>query len=271
MGWNGSGTFTRTKDWTDDKDAGIKILSSRHDENDDELEAGIQACLTKNGETKTTADFSPNANNTYSLGTTLLRWVNLHLITGLKLKANGGSYTTTVTHTTATADRTQTLQDATGTIALKTDAKVVQTVEGTPDVAWQSESLSVIPNDDTIPQNTEGAEIVTVAITPTSVSSRLVIEADIPLSGDAARTLILALFQDSTADALAVAVQTSPAAGNVMSVHLRHEMAAGTTSATTFKARVGVTTGGTVYINGTNAARSFGGVLASRIRVTEYL
>lgn len=47
-----------------------------------------------------------------------------------------------------------------------------------------------------------------------------------------------------------------------------HEMAAGTTSAITFRLRAGAATG-TIYVNGTSAARRLGGVAAIRIRVTE--
>jgi hypothetical protein len=55
MGWSG-GTFTRVHDWTDDEAGGIDILSTRMDEEDDNFEAGINACLTKDGSN------SPSAN-----------------------------------------------------------------------------------------------------------------------------------------------------------------------------------------------------------------
>jgi len=48
-----------------------------------------------------------------------------------------------------------------------------------------------------------------------------------------------ALFQDSTANALKATVDTITTANYNMTVTLRHEMAAGTTSATTFKVRIG--------------------------------
>lgn len=144
----------------------------------------------------------------------------------------------------------------------------VQKVEATPYATYASASTA-LPNDDSIPQSGEGTEVVTVAITPKSTLHRLVIEAVVHMSGDASRTCIAALFQDSTADALAVAAETSPAAGNVMTVRLRHEMAAGTVSATTFKIRAGTTTG-TYYINGTSSSRSFGGILACTLSVSEF-
>jgi hypothetical protein len=48
-----------------------------------------------------------------------------------------------------------------------------------------------------------------------------------------------------------------------------HYMAAGTTSATTFKVRIGAVTSGTITFNGIGSARKLGGVLASSITITE--
>ena len=57
MAWNGSGAFSRTNGthtgstvWTQDKDAGTKIVSNRHDTHDHDLSDGITACIAKNGE-----------------------------------------------------------------------------------------------------------------------------------------------------------------------------------------------------------------------------
>jgi hypothetical protein len=57
MAWNGSGAFSRTNGthtgstvWTQDKDAGTKIVSNRHDTHDQDLSDGINSCIAKNGE-----------------------------------------------------------------------------------------------------------------------------------------------------------------------------------------------------------------------------
>jgi hypothetical protein len=55
MGWL-NGIFSRVHDWTDDEAAGVNILSTRHDEEDDNFETGINACLAKDGTN------SPSAN-----------------------------------------------------------------------------------------------------------------------------------------------------------------------------------------------------------------
>jgi len=147
-------------------------------------------------------------------------------------------------------------------------SRLVQRVEATPYTTYTSDATA-LPPDDSIPQSGEGLEVLTASITPKSASNRLIIEARVIMSADASRTLIAALFQDSTADALAVGMETSPAAGNMMTVFVRHEMAAGTTSATTFKIRAGTTTG-TFYINGTDSARAFGGIASCRLSIMEY-
>lgn len=145
---------------------------------------------------------------------------------------------------------------------------VVQVVEATPYTTYSS-TATAIPDDDTIPQNTEGAEWVTVSITPTSASNRLKIEAFMScVTGSTSAALIAALFQDSTAGALAVSAESPVAGDNVLQISLSHEMAAGTTSATTFKLRAGPGSG-TMYVNGNSGGRKFGGVSSVRLTVTE--
>ncbi len=143
---------------------------------------------------------------------------------------------------------------------------VVQIVEATPVTALTT-CPTAIPFDDTIPQNTEGDEVITVTITPTSATNRLRVEYDSGANGLAANGYIVsALFQDATSGALAASVEYTNTAVNTCT--LVHEKAAGTTSATTFKIRVG-SAAGTVYVNGYAAARLLGGVSAARLRVTE--
>lgn len=57
-GWSGSGSFTRSHDWTDDAAASIPITASRMDTEDDNFTAGINACLAKNGENTATGNMS---------------------------------------------------------------------------------------------------------------------------------------------------------------------------------------------------------------------
>jgi len=146
-------------------------------------------------------------------------------------------------------------------------SKVIQEVEGTPYTTYGSTSVS-IPLDDSIPQSGEGVEYVSVTITPKSTTTRLVIEASAMVGADANRTVVMALFQDATANALKATATEVPSSSSVVDLFLRHEMASGTTSATTFKIRIGPSAG-TLYVNGSSAGRRFGGVSAITIHVRE--
>jgi len=131
---------------------------------------------------------------------------------------------------------------------------------------------SVIPPDDTIPQNTEGAEVLTVSITPTSATNILVIEFNTFLNASALGGTGAALFQDSTANALAATcLGTIASSGYLLNGSLRHVMTAGTTSATTFKIRAGMLNAGpTLYLSGYAGSRLFGGVASTVLTVKEY-
>lgn len=128
---------------------------------------------------------------------------------------------------------------------------------------------TIVPSDDTIPQNTEGVEIITLAVTPTSATNKLVIECLLEVSYSVAATIIAALFQDTTAGALSAGQIQITASNQRGQVRVYHEMVAGTTSETTFKIRAGGHTAGTITINGAADARELGGVLISYLRVTE--
>jgi hypothetical protein len=140
----------------------------------------------------------------------------------------------------------------------------------TGDVATGSTQL---PTDNSIPQSGEGDQYMELAITPTNASSTLIIEVVFIGSTSAAGAIGfgVALFQDSTVNALAAVPVTSPSAGSVINPQLRHKMTAGTTSATTFKVRAGANAAGTTTFNGSGGTRIFGGVAASSIKITEVL
>jgi hypothetical protein len=136
------------------------------------------------------------------------------------------------------------------------------------------QNTTIIPYDDTKPQNTEGTEILTATITPTNKNSTIRIEAlvkgSVATSGDA---LIAALFRDSNADAIEVGIHDSSTGGNLAlyGVKVEAEVAAVDTVATTFKLRVGGDAGNAWTVNGISGARVFGGAMITSLRVTEIL
>ena len=130
---------------------------------------------------------------------------------------------------------------------------------------------TTVPLDDTIPQNTEGTEFITQAITPRASGNVLQIDALLNLSNSAgAGTMIAALFRDSGADALAVGAQVVANSGVLLQVRISHRVTAGSTAATPFRVRAGFSTAATVTLNGTLGSRQFGTALISSLSVTEF-
>lgn len=131
-------------------------------------------------------------------------------------------------------------------------------------------TTTTIDVDDTIPQNTEGLEVLTASITPTNVNNKLKIEVVVHLGTSIASTYhVAALFQDSTADALACMYADSSQTNGVKNLTFTHWMDAGTISSTTFKVRAGIDSAGTATFNGDGGVRQMGGNLASSITITE--
>lgn len=129
---------------------------------------------------------------------------------------------------------------------------------------------AVIPYDDTVPQSTEGTQIMSVTITPKSATSRLRIQAKAfgsPLSsGDA---IVLAAFTTASSSALAAAIGPANVnAGAVTNCCLDFEFVPGSTSAQTVSIRCGGTVG-TVRLNGNTGARRLGGAARATLIVEE--
>jgi hypothetical protein len=131
-----------------------------------------------------------------------------------------------------------------------------------------------IPFDDTIPQKTEGTEIVTATITPKSTTSTLRID----FSGSGTYDIdtskgTVALFQDATSNALYAKCVSNDQSYSA-TLDFVYFMTSGTTSATTFKVRAGTDTSGGgngIQVNGGGGGtRVYGGVSAARLTITEY-
>lgn len=130
--------------------------------------------------------------------------------------------------------------------------------------ASSSTSSTIQASTSGIPQNTEGAEFMSLTITPKSATSKLFIEAVVHGYLNTDGNMTTALFQDSIAGAKATATCFWVAGFSGASpMFLRFEVTSGTTAATTFKIRAGGNAG-TFTFNGLH-----GGILASNMRITE--
>lgn len=131
---------------------------------------------------------------------------------------------------------------------------------------------TVLPVDNSKPQNNEGDEYMTVAITPRSATNLLVIDVTVFGSHNlgSANNLSAALFQDALPDALRAGFVASSAQNEGGEISFKWVMLAGTTSSTTFKVRAGPSLPSVFTFNGSAGTGIFDGVMGSSIIVTEY-
>jgi hypothetical protein len=128
-------------------------------------------------------------------------------------------------------------------------------------------SQTVIPNDDTIPQITEGSEVMTRTITPKDAQSILKIDVTAVFANNGTHA-VAALFKDADADALACSY-IEQGASQPVTHHFTYLMPSGSTATKTFRVRVGGNGGITTFNGDNNDTARYGGVLASSIIITE--
>ena len=128
------------------------------------------------------------------------------------------------------------------------------------------------PFDTSIPQNTEGVEYTTLAITPASATSKLHIQVIMHLGGSNNNERLACLFKDSGANALATSftymvAYTQP----VAPANIAYIETSGSTSSRTYKVRFGCSSSGagTGYVNRVNGTSYYGGTVYSGIIITE--
>lgn len=126
-----------------------------------------------------------------------------------------------------------------------------------------------IPADDTIPQVTEGTQIISVSYTPKSATNRLRLR----FQGVAAATsgpvnLIAAVFSSASANALTAIDVLSPA-GGYEHMATEYEYVPGTTSALTFTVRAGPGNALTMRMNGGDGTRLLGGTQRATLVIEE--
>ena len=127
-----------------------------------------------------------------------------------------------------------------------------------------------VPLDDTPPLITEGAEFLTLAITPRSATSRLVISVNLFCSVLVESSIIMSLFKDSNTDAIATALLEGESANIVGMIPLVFVDEPGSIAEVTYRIRAGLTAAGTLTINGQSSARLFGASVKSVMTITEY-
>jgi len=125
---------------------------------------------------------------------------------------------------------------------------------------------TTIPYDDTIPQATEGTEVLKVTYVPKKLGSKIRVEASAMVNHTSpAAAITIALFKATTGNAVAATEAIAPSAVIV------HEETVRSTEPVTWRVRIGASIAGTLSFNGSSSGvRRYGGVAASSIRVVEF-
>lgn len=199
-----------------------------------------------------------NALNISKLGSLATHVANLVGLSGSKAAIDAK-----VAQTAATS-----VNGATGAVVLSgTPVQVVET-----DLLTAGTVATVIPTDDTIPQITEGTEIMTASITPKFATSTLFVEVSVNCAVNTlGSSCVAAVFQDAGVNALAASFVQGGGNDFGSQVVVRFKVAASNTTARTFRVRVGPGTAVTMTYNGNAGTRRFGGVSTSSIQITEVL
>ncbi len=133
---------------------------------------------------------------------------------------------------------------------------------------WTS-NTSTIPLDDTIPQITEGTQLLTLSFTPRFATSKLLITSIVNFSASKLVSVSQALFEAGSANAIGVSWDTVEAAGHQVCTTCQCQYQVSSTSALTFSLRYGPSASGTAYVNGSNTQQYMGGSLSSSLSILE--
>jgi hypothetical protein len=160
--------------------------------------------------------------------------------------------------------------------ALAPVSKILQVVHY--DTGAVATGSTYLPFNDTVPQSNKGDQYMSLAITPLSATSTLVIDVTYfatPSINTATNPSWVtgALFRDSAASAIGAMSQFETVDYAGRSAAFSVKAPANATTATTFKVRIGGDNGASssngITFNGSNGTRRFGGVMSSSIRITE--
>ena len=133
-----------------------------------------------------------------------------------------------------------------------------------------SDFSGIIPNDNTIPQQSEGSEILTATITPSTTSSKIRVSYLVHLAISAGGTIATALFRDSIVNAIFANMVWHYDNRVMTPVNSSYLDSPATTSAVTYKVRVGVASGSfTGYYNQLSTGQKFLGTTISHLLLEE--
>jgi hypothetical protein len=146
---------------------------------------------------------------------------------------------------------------------------ILQVQAATPYTS-NTDLTTVLPSDNTIPQITEGTEILTLTFTPKHASSSVWVYVGTGVcAGASGIDMAAALFKNSEINAIAATAMHVSSAGNYENMPpILYKESPGSVSPVIYSVRVGPSTS-SMRLNGTTGARVFGGVAAWNLWVIE--
>jgi len=126
-----------------------------------------------------------------------------------------------------------------------------------------------IPLDATVPQITEGIELCSVTLTPSSTTNKFRIRYGCNLGVTTASWIIAAVWESGTNDAKSSALDYLEQATASLFLSSECEYVPGVTTAVTIKFRAGAQSGKTFFFNGDNGTNYLGGTCRAFLSVEE--
>lgn len=163
----------------------------------------------------------------------------------------------------------RTIDNVTGVNDLSAVPPAVLVSRAYAEYTANADLTTIIPGDDTIPQNTEGTQIISVSITPKSATNRIRLRFQGEFALLSTGSAGFALFSSASANAIKSTLAAAIGATLPTPVVTEYEYVPGTTSALTFTVRVGPIAANTMRMNGNTSARFFGGTMGATLVVEE--
>lgn len=130
---------------------------------------------------------------------------------------------------------------------------------------------TIMPADDTIPQSTEGDEVLSVTITPTNGSSRILVLATLNIGGATSAIVSGASFRGGFSNGIGASEASINTSAAMQQLQVFASYDALDTTARSYSIRMGAAAAGDAKLNGDGSARVFGGAAVSRLDVFEIL
>lgn len=136
-----------------------------------------------------------------------------------------------------------------------------------------STGTTTVPFDNTIPQNTEGTQFLTKSIVATSAANLYEVRVQAGEAPSARVHVIMALFRDSGADAIATVTDFATGGNEAGILTLFHRALFGAAGSTTFNARIGGNAASTITFNGNGGlpGQAFNGTYNSFLEIKEMM